>query len=134
MESNLKGLRALLVDDSEIIRLKISKDLESIGLKVTTAVNGFDAIAKLRDSSFDIVFTDIVMPEMDGFELTEEIRRTPDIQIVPIVVISSHCENEYILKALRLGADDYINKPIDIRLLKKVVQRALTPTLLEEDQ
>ncbi len=134
MEPNLKGLRVLLVDDSEIIRIKISKDLESIDLIVTTATNGFDALAKLRDNPFDIVFTDIVMPEMDGFELTEEIRRTPEIQILPIVVISSHCENEYILKALRLGADDYINKPIDISLLKKVIQRALTPTLLEDDQ
>ncbi len=132
MPKPFKNLRVLLADDYESIRKKISQDLERLGLTVTEATNGFEALSMLRNESFDMLFTDLVMPEMDGFELCEEVRKTPKIQAMPIVVISTHCENEYILKALRLGADDYVTKPIDVDLLEKVIKRALTPTLQKE--
>ncbi len=131
MDNTFNNLEVLLVDDYESIRQNIAENLRSFGLKVSEAENGFDALSKLREKKFDIVFTDLVMPEMDGFELCEEIRKSPEIQTIPIIAISTHCENEYILKILRLGADDYISKPIDNNLLLKVIKRVLTPTLQE---
>ncbi|MFH1075387.1 MAG: response regulator [Pseudomonadota bacterium] len=124
-----ENLKVLLADDYESIRKRLSHDLQRLGFKVVEASNGFEALTKLRSEKFDILFTDLVMPEMDGFELCEEVRKMPDIQAIPIVVVSTHCDNEYILKALRLGADDYVTKPIDAVLLEKVVRRAMIPTL-----
>ena len=131
MAKPFKNIKVLLVDDYESIRKRISEDLQSLGLAVTEATNGFEALTTLRNEPFDMIFTDLVMPEMDGFELCEEVRKTPEIQSLPIIVVSTHFENEYILKALRLGADDYVPKPIDVDLLQKVIKRALTPTLQE---
>lgn len=132
MTKPFENLKVLLADDYESIRKRLSEDLQRLGLAVSEAANGFEALSKLRSEPFDMLFTDLVMPEMDGFELCEEVRKIPQIQAIPIVVISTHCENEYILKALRLGADDYVSKPIDVDLLEKVIRRALTPTLQED--
>jgi CheY-like chemotaxis protein len=132
MARPFENIKVLLVDDYESIRKKISENLQHLGLTVAEATNGFEALTALRDESFDMLFTDLVMPEMDGFELCEEVRKTHEIQNLPIVVVSTHFENEYILKALRMGADDYVAKPIDVDLLEKVIKRALTPTLQED--
>ncbi len=132
MAKSFEDLKVLLVDDYASIRRMLSKNFKTLGITVEEAANGFEALSRLRNEPFDILFTDLVMPEMDGFELCEEVRKTSEIQTLPIVVISSHGENEYILKALRLGADDYVSKPIDADLLEKVIKRALTPTFKEE--
>jgi CheY-like chemotaxis protein len=132
MARPFENIKVLLVDDYESIRKRIAENLQHLGLTVAEATNGFEALTVLRDESFDMLFTDLVMPEMDGFELCEEVRKTHKIQNLPIVVVSTHFENEYILKALRMGADDYVAKPIDVGLLEKVIKRALTPTLQED--
>lgn len=129
IHSNKKSI--LLVDDYKSIRELIKSKLQSIGMTVTEAGNGFEAIKLLRSRSFDMVFTDLVMPEMDGFELCEEIRRSPEIQHIPVVVVSTHCETAYIFRALQCGADDYISKPIDLEILKKVISRVGIATLRE---
>jgi len=131
MPSEFHGLRALVVDDYEHVRKRLTEALRNLEVQVTEADNGLEAIAKLREETFDILFTDIVMPEMDGFELCEEVRNTPQLISLPVVVVSTHCDSNYIIKALRLGADDYVPKPVDPDLLRKVLARAMTPTLPE---
>lgn len=132
MNTPFKGLKALLTDDYESIRRVLGEELRALGFQVVEAADGAAALENLSKQSFDILFTDLVMPEMDGFELCEEVRKTPEIQNLPIIVISTHCDADYIMKAIRLGADDYVAKPIDARLLEKVIRRSLTPTISTE--
>lgn len=135
MDKPFKDLNALVVDDYESMRKKISKALSSLGLSVVEAPNGVEAINLLRDKKgekINVIFTDIVMPEMDGFELCLEIRKIPKFNDVPIVVSSTHVDATYVLKALRMGADDYIAKPVEVKLLQKVLTRVMTPTASEE--
>lgn len=122
-------LKVLVVDDYENMRQRLCAILSKLGLEISEASNGVEALKMLRGKKLDMVFTDLVMPEMDGFELCEEIRKTPDWMDIPIVVISTHYDSNYIVKALRGGADDYIPKPVDLKTVEKVLNRVLTPTL-----
>jgi twitching motility two-component system response regulator PilH len=129
----LNNLKVLVVDDYEKMRQRICAILRQLSLNISEASNGVEALKILRKEKFDMVFTDIVMPEMDGFELCEEIRKTSDWVDMPVVVISTHYDSNYIVKALRHGADDYIPKPIDLETVEKVLHRVLTPTIPRED-
>jgi len=129
----LNNLKVLVVDDYEKMRQRICAILRQLSLNISEASNGVEALKILRKEKFDMVFTDIVMPEMDGFELCEEIRKTSDWVDMPVVVISTHYDSNYIVKALRHGADDYIPKPVDLETVEKVLHRVLTPTIPRED-
>jgi len=121
-----RGLKALLVEDYLTMRKAITKVLSSLNMEIVEACNGVEAIQTLDRERVDIVFTDLVMPEMDGFELCEEIRRRPDIRHLPIVVISTHRDAPYVLQALQSGADDYLTKPFTAPLAERVVERILS--------
>ena len=129
MARPFEGLQALLADDYEAVRRLLAEELRTLGFEVEEVSDGALALDRLRHGKFDILFTDIVMPELDGFELCEEVRKTPELQNLTIIVLSTHCDADYIMKAIRLGADDYIAKPIESQLLAKVIKRALVPTL-----
>jgi CheY-like chemotaxis protein len=128
----LNNLKVLVVDDYEGIRKMLCAILKPLGLNISEASNGVEALKALRQEKFDVVFTDLVMPEMDGFELCEEIRKTQEWTDMPIVVISTHYDSRYIVKALRQGADDYIPKPVEPETVKRVLDRILTPTIPRE--
>ncbi len=121
-----RGLKALLVEDYVSMRKAITKVLSSLNMEIVEACNGVEAIQTLDRERVDIVFTDLVMPEMDGFELCEEIRRRPDMRNLPIVVISTHRDAPYVLQALQSGADDYLTKPFTAPLAERVVERILS--------
>ena len=129
----LNNLKVLVIDDYEKMRQRLCAILEPLDLNIFEASNGVEALKVLRQEKFDVVFTDLVMPEMDGFELCEEIRKTPEWTDMPIVVISTHYDSRYIVKALRLGADDYIPKPVEPETVKRVLDRILTPTIPREN-
>ena len=130
---SLNNLRVLVVDDYEKMRERMCAILGQLGLTISEAPNGVEALKVLQQERFDAVFTDIVMPEMDGFELCEEIRKHSEWMDMPIVVISTHYDSAYIVKALRQGADDYIPKPIDPETVENVLHRVLTPTIAGAD-
>ena len=121
-----KRLRVLLVEDFQTMRKAIIRILHEINLDVVEAGNGIEALKVLDNEKVDIVFTDLVMPEMDGFELCEEIRRRPDTRHLPVVVVSTHRDAKYIIQALREGADDYLSKPFGAPLAKHVIERAMS--------
>lgn len=129
----LNNLKVLVVDDYEMMRHMLCAILKPLDLNISEASNGVEALKALRQEKFDVVFTDLVMPEMDGFELCEEIRKTPEWTDIPIVVISTHYDSNYIVKALRQGADDYIPKPVEPETVKRVLERILTPTIPREN-
>ena len=120
------GLKALLVEDYLTMRRAVAKVLGSLNMEIVEAANGVEAIQQLEREQIDIVFTDLVMPEMDGFELCEEIRRRPDLRNLPVVVISTHRDAPYVLQALQSGADDYLTKPFTAPLAQRVVERILS--------
>jgi CheY-like chemotaxis protein len=127
MDNEYGSLRALVVDDYDNMRLRMTAAVEGLGITVDQAANGLEALKKLREDHYDLLFTDIVMPEMDGFELCEEVRNTPDLQHLLVIVASTHYDTSYIIKALRLGADDYVPKPVEPELVARVVARVMTP-------
>lgn len=99
--------------------------LAKLGFEVTEAENGLEGLEKIREDVPDMVFTDIVMPVMDGLELCQEIKNDPALVNLPVVVLSTHADATYILKAIRNGADDYVPKPIEVKLLEKVIMRLI---------
>ena len=119
-------LKALVVEDFETMRKAVKNVLESLNMQVNEATNGIEALKLLDTEPMDIIFTDLVMPEMDGFELCEEIRRRPNIRHLPIIVISTHRDAHYVIQALRRGADDYLTKPFTAELAEQVVERVMS--------
>jgi len=120
------NLKALVVEDFETMRNIIVKVLGSLNIEAIQAANGIEALKVLDAKPVDIVLTDLVMPEMDGFELCEEIRRRPNIRHLPVIVISTHRDAKYVVQALRCGADDYLTKPFTAALAERVVERVMS--------
>ena len=117
------AVRALFVDDSLSVRKVGEKFLGALGLDVTLAVDGQDALAKLRQSRFDIVFTDLEMPRMHGYELIREIRATPALAALPVVVVTSRSGQKHRDQAEALGASDYLTKPFTPQMLEDALLR-----------
>jgi len=116
--------RVLVVDDDETISRLVHTVLEEAGMEVETANCGFAGIKKLKESSFDLLITDIKMPDITGIELLK-IARTVDNDMQTIVV-TAFASLENAVEALRLGAHDFILKPFEnMDILVEVVKKAL---------
>ena len=98
----------LIVDDEEMIRKLIRKYAEFEGHTVTEAVDGMDAVIKFKNGNYDIIIMDIMMPELDGFSASREIRKTSH---VPIIMLSARGEEYDKINAFEIGIDDYVVKP-----------------------
>jgi putative nucleotidyltransferase with HDIG domain len=115
--------KVLVVDDEEAIREVVSTLLEAQGYRCTTCENGRKALEKFRQDTFDLVLSDIVMPEMDGMKLLAELRAAdPD---VPVIMVTAMHDISIALEAIRAGAYDYILKPFEKDQLYLSVRRAL---------
>ena len=115
--------RILIVDDEKIIRESISFILRKEGYTVIEAMNGKEAYQKLLEDTFDLIITDLEMPEMKGTELLDKVVHiNPDTSVI---VITAYGSLETAIAALRLGASDYILKPIDFDDLLLRIQRLL---------
>src|ERR1043165_3816362 len=115
--------RILVVDDEEIIRNSISFILRKEGFTVTEAANGKEGYEKALAESFDIIITDLEMPEMKGIELLERV-----VQVSPhvmVIIITAYGSLETALSALRKGASDYILKPVEFDELLVKIRRLL---------
>jgi CheY-like chemotaxis protein len=122
---NLADKAVLVVDDSTVMRMVIVMSLKRIlSVKITEAVNGRDALAKLENGTFDLLLTDMVMPEMDGAELIREVRNRLKNDI-PIVVITTKGEEKDRNVGLSLGANSYLTKPVDLKALIKTTLKYL---------
>ncbi len=123
-----RSTHILVVDDDVSIRLLLTHCLENQYL-VTTAANGREALALLEQQQFDLVLSDVRMPEVDGFAVLAAVRDNPEYAHIPVILISGLADNPDIAKGLELGANDYITKPIDRRL---VLARIRTQITLQE--
>ncbi len=119
-----KDIRILVVDDEDSVRNVLAQVLQEDGFAVTEAANGKRALESMEKESFSLVITDIVMPEMNGLELTRKIKQLyPETQVI---IITSHASLETAIKALRYGAYDYLFKPFeDLELISAAANRAI---------
>ena len=121
-----RNKRILVVDDSSSIRLLVTGTLEEMnGFIVTEASNGFEAIRLVSSNDYDLVITDVNMPEITGLELVRFMRTHKDLETIPIIVISTEGSHADQKKALDLGANAYLIKPFEISDLKSAVLKVL---------
>ncbi len=111
----IRGARILLVEDNELNQQVAVELLMGAGLFVTIAENGKEAVEALQSSDFDLVFMDIQMPEMDGYEATTVIRADPGCKDLPIVAMTAHAMSGEREKCLAAGMNEHITKPVDHR-------------------
>ncbi|MBK7389362.1 MAG: response regulator [Bacteroidetes bacterium] len=117
-------LRILIVEDNDINRLVINKIMKDWGVKLDNAVNGVDAIDKMKLKDYDIILLDIEMPEMNGYQCIREIRTAlPEPKChVSVMAMTAHANKKERDKCIGLGMDDYISKPFDpLDLKQKIV-------------
>jgi two-component system, NtrC family, sensor kinase len=112
------GPRVLVVDDNAANRNVLCRRLERQGYAVEEAVNGEMALDRVATEPFDLVLLDIMMPLMDGFEVLERMRRDRRMRTVPVIVISALDEIQSVVRAIEMGAEDYLFKPFDPVLLR----------------
>jgi len=115
------GLKVLLVDDEEDILEVIRDRLEANGFTVVTAGTGLEALRKFSSEQFDGVFLDIRMPEIDGMQALEEIRKRDNK--IPVVILTSSATQEVAVKAIAKGANEYILKPFEWEDLKAKIEK-----------
>jgi len=127
-----REIKILLVDDEPDILEIVGYNLSSEGYKVTTAKNGIDAIAKAKKEQPHLIILDVMMPEMDGIETCEQIRKSSDLKDTIITFLTARGEDYSQVAGFDAGADDYITKPIKPKLLISKV-KALLRRLKEED-
>jgi len=118
-----RPLRVLFIDDSLSVRKFAQLTLTNLGVDVTVAVDGVDGLAKIHEGNFDIVFTDLEMPRMHGFELIRQIRFLPAYRDLPIAVVTSRSSSKHIQQARDLGATEYLAKPFTAQNLETILQR-----------
>ena len=115
----------LLVEDSDMIRESLRRLLADAGYRVTIARDGAEGLELAQAQRFDLVSTDVMMPRMDGYELTRALRDTAEYRDVPIVMVTSRGERIDRVRGFDAGVDEYITKPHDRHLLLKAVARLL---------
>jgi signal transduction histidine kinase len=116
--SGAAGGFLLVVDDVENNRDVLSRRLERQGHVVATAENGREALEKLRTAAFDLVLLDIMMPEMDGYEVLRLLKADEALRHIPVIMISALNELDAVVRCIELGAEDYLPKPFEPTLLK----------------
>lgn len=132
IDSTSRKYRILVVDDERRMVGFIRLNLEQDGFEVIEAYNGSEALERLRDSLPDLILLDVMMPDIDGFEVLRTIR---EISQIPVIMLTAKSEENDKVKGLELGADDYVTKPFSPRELvsrvKAVLRRGST---FEDDE
>lgn len=122
----------LVVDDHPTNRLKLSLAVRSLGHLTELAENGVQALERLRRGAFDLVLLDILMPEMDGYQVLRQMKADPRLREIPVIVISSLDELESVVACIELGAEDYLPKTFDPLLLRARVNTSLEKKRLRD--
>ncbi|NML76112.1 response regulator [Rhizobium sp. S-51] len=115
----------LTVDDSASIRMTTKIALANAGYTVTEAVDGADGIAKLSSGTFDLIVTDLNMPNMDGLTMIRELRKMPAHTGVPVIFLTTESDGEIKAQAKAAGATGWLTKPFDPENLVKITRKVL---------
>ncbi len=126
--------RLLVVDDNKVNRLLLTRSLELQGHSVASAENGRVALEMLRREAFDLLLLDMEMPEMDGFQVLEQLVNDRQLADLPVIVTSSLEGIANVVRCIELGAEDYLSKPVNPVLLKARIGASLEKKRLRDQQ
>ena len=128
------GARLLVADDNKVNRLLLKRSLELQGHRVDCAENGRVALQMLRAETFDLLLLDMEMPELNGFQVLEQLVGDPRLSDLPVLVTSSLEGVAHVARCIELGADDYLPKPVNPVLLKARINSSLEKKRLRDQQ
>jgi class 3 adenylate cyclase len=120
-----KPASLLVVDDKESNRDLLSRRLNRQGFQVHAAEQGHQALQMIRSQDFDLVLLDIIMPEMNGYEVLAEIKADPEISHIPVIMISALDEIDSVVRCIEMGAEDYLQKPFNQVILNAKISASL---------
>lgn len=111
MDDNFENIKVMVIDDSKTIRRTAETLLKKAGCTVVTATDGFDALAKIADTKPDIIFIDIMMPRLDGYQACALIKNNSQFKSTPVIMLSSKDGLFDKAKGRIVGSDEYLTKP-----------------------
>ena len=121
MEDNFEGIKVMIIDDSKTIRRTAETLLSKAGCEVITALDGFDALAKIADTQPAIIFVDIMMPRLDGYQTCALIKNNSAFKMTPVIMLSSKDGLFDRAKGRIVGSDQYLTKPFSkVELLNAI--------------
>ena len=126
--------RILVVDDNRVNRLFLGRTLEQQGHKPAFAENGRQALEALRRESYDLILLDVEMPELDGYQVLQEMRQDPHLRDLPVIMTSAIDDLDRVVQCIELGADDYLHKPVNAVLLRARINASLEKKRLRDQQ
>ena len=112
----------LVVDDSISVRRGVARQLHGLGFDVHEVSDGLEALGRLRSSRYGLVVTDLEMPRLDGFALLAEMKRSPALSDIPVIVASTRGDPETRRRVLELGAQALLSKPVEPPELARIVE------------
>ncbi|KGE70707.1 response regulator [Spirochaeta lutea] len=115
----------LVVDDSSAVRQSVSFILEQAGYEVIQAIDGLDGVTKTKSRKFDLIITDVNMPNLDGIGLVRQVRENPSNKFLPIVVLTTEAQKDKMEEGKAAGATGWIVKPFDADKLLGVVKKLI---------
>ena len=132
--SNIQSSFVLVVDDVEMNRDMLCSLLEADGHKTAVAENGQLGLELIKTKPFDLVLLDVMMPEMDGYQVLEHLKSDPTLRDVPVIVLSALDEIGSVVRCIQLGAEDYLPKPFDPVLLRARIGACLEKKRLRDQE
>ncbi len=137
---DLQGNRAnipghiLIVDDSRAMQTLLSRNLTALGHLTHTASSGPEALSFLQDNPIDIIILDVLMPGMTGYQVLRELKKTPILQDIPVIMVSSLDSSENIAQCIKLGAEDYLSKDFEPEILRARIDACMEKRHLQKQQ
>ena len=133
LDADLSAYTVLLADDIELNLIMLKKMLSRYNFNVVTALNGQEALEKIAENKPVLLLLDLMMPVLNGFEVISKVRENPECSSMRIVVVSALNTNDSVERALGLGANDFIAKPILMERLYDAVSRQFEAVLAAGD-
>ena len=129
--ANLHGIKVMVIDDSNTIRRSAEIFLVQAGCQVLLAEDGFDALAKIADHQPEVIFCDIMMPRLDGYQTCALIKKNPRFKATPVIMLSSKDGLFDRARGRMVGSDQYLTKPFTKDSLLQTVAMFVTPAASE---
>jgi CheY-like chemotaxis protein len=124
----------LVVEDNDANRVMLCRRLNKQGFATTEAGDGRQALNRIHERRFDLVLLDIMMPEVDGYTVLRELKADPDLQAIPVIMISAVDEMASVVQCIEMGAEDYLSKPYDPVLLQARINACLDKRRLRDQE
>ena len=121
--STFEGLKVMVIDDSKTIRRTAETLLKNVGCEVITATDGFEALSKIADHSPDVIFVDIMMPRLDGYQTTALIKHNKKFKNTPVIMLSSKDGLFDRARGRIVGSEEYLTKPFTKEDLLGAIKR-----------